>query len=150
MVVQLKVGDKVVKEVEIVIAGDASGDGKITITDMLSVKSHMLNKTDLEGASGAAADVSGDGNISITDFIQIKAHILGKSEIKPAATEVTTETRTAQNIEQQTIAVTAEPDREEVSLSVTLLEVDCVCTEFLVPGKKTSLGLQVYHKERYV
>ena len=61
--------------------GDANNDGKITITDMLAVKSHILGKSSLTGNVAMAADTNKDGKITITDFIQIKAHILGKSTI---------------------------------------------------------------------
>ena len=165
MVVQLKVGDKVVKEVEIVIAGDTSGDGKITVTDMISVKSHVLKKSTLDGANAQAADVSGDGVISITDFIQIKSHILGKSTIKPTTVETTTQyentektvtlsevdavTEPAQDTAAEEIVIIKEvlkETTEQVSVPVS----NYICKEFLVPGKKSSLGVQAYHKERYV
>ena len=83
MVAQLVVKGKVVDEVTIVVTGDVNGDGNITVTDMLAIKSHILKKTTLTGAAALAADVSGDGGISVTDFIQAKSHILGKSGIKP-------------------------------------------------------------------
>ena len=82
MVIRRVVGGQVVAEAVVVVTGDTSGDGKITITDMLAVKAHLLQKGTLDGAAGQAADVSGDSGISITDFLQLKAHILGKSEIK--------------------------------------------------------------------
>ena len=62
---------------------DTNGDGKITVTDMLAVKAHVLKKTLLTGAYAEAADTSNDNAISITDFIQIKAHVLGKSSVIP-------------------------------------------------------------------
>ncbi len=62
--------------------GDVNNDGKITITDMLAVKAHILGKSALEGDVATAADTNKDGKITITDFIQIKSHILGKSTIE--------------------------------------------------------------------
>jgi hypothetical protein len=76
MIVQLMSDGKVTNEWVIVVAGDVNGDGDVTVSDMLSVKSHVLNKNRLIGAAAQAADTNGDGYISITDFIQIKAHIL--------------------------------------------------------------------------
>ena len=62
--------------------GDINGDEKITITDMLAVKAHILGKSTLTDINNATkADTNQDGKITITDFIQIKAHILGKSTI---------------------------------------------------------------------
>ena len=65
----------------VIVTGDVNGDGKITITDMLAVKAHILQKTLLSGSGLQAADTNGDGKITITDFIQIKAHILKKSSV---------------------------------------------------------------------
>ncbi len=64
-----------------IVKGDCNGDGKITITDMLAIKSHILGKSSLSGDLAQAADTNKDGKITITDFIQVKAHILGKSSL---------------------------------------------------------------------
>ncbi len=83
MEVRLVVGNETVQSLTVVVTGDVSGDGAITITDMLAVKSHVLNKSKLESVYLTAGDTSGDGAISITDFIQIKAQILGKGSVAP-------------------------------------------------------------------
>lgn len=83
MVVQLLTEDRVVGAWVIIVTGDVNGDGSLSVTDMLSVKAHLLKKTLLDGIFAQAADTSGDHAISITDFIQIKAHILGKSQVIP-------------------------------------------------------------------
>ena len=85
MEVRLLDGSAVKEKVTVVVTGDTNGDGDITITDMLAVKSHLLKKNTLSGAAAKAADTSGDKAISITDFIQIKAHILGKDKVQPRA-----------------------------------------------------------------
>ena len=72
---------KVVASYDIVVTGDVNGDGRINITDMLSVKANLLNKSELNGAYSKAADVNGDGKINITDFLKIKAKLLGKGSI---------------------------------------------------------------------
>ncbi len=82
MVVELLDGDKVNDQVTVVVTGDVNGDGKITITDMIMVKSHLLKKSTLTGAAAYAADTNGDGKISITDFVQMKSHLLNKSTIQ--------------------------------------------------------------------
>jgi uncharacterized repeat protein (TIGR02543 family) len=81
LVLELIDGDACKDTVTVVIRGDVSGDGKITITDMVAVKSHILKKSILTGAAALAADTSVDENITITDFVQIKAHILKKTQI---------------------------------------------------------------------
>ena len=166
MIVRLTVNGAVMQEVEVVVTGDTNGDGKISITDMVAIKSHVLQNSTLEGASAMAADTSGDGKISITDFIQIKAHILGKGDVTPVE-HVELETKTvvyeapeakhvqeADVIETKVVEETAERaeiTEEQAKISTEQTTIICsVCREFLVPGKATSLGLWNYHKERYV
>ena len=159
MIVRLTVNGTVMQEVEVVVTGDTNGDGKISITDMVAIKSHVLQNSTLEGASAMAADTSGDGKISITDFIQIKAHILGKGDVTPVA-EVKLETKTvvyeateAEHVQEtdviETKVVEETAERAEITKEQTTI-ICSVCREFLVPGKATSLGLWNYHKERYV
>ena len=81
-VLQLLQGAQVIRAWVIIVTGDLNGDGSITISDMMMVKSHILNKTTLEGIYAQAADTNGDHDISVTDFVQIKAHILGKNRIE--------------------------------------------------------------------
>lgn len=86
MLVRIIDGDAVVKTYTVIVTGDTSGDGKITITDMIAVKAHILKKDMLSGVYLKAADVAGqagggDGNVTITDFIKVKAHILKKETI---------------------------------------------------------------------
>ncbi len=63
------------------MTGDANGDRKVTITDMLAVKAHLLGKSTLTGLNAAGADTNKDGKITITDFIQVKAFLLGKAKL---------------------------------------------------------------------
>ena len=74
--INMIVNGVVVDSKEIVISGDTNGDGKITITDMIALKAHILKKNTLEGVYALAGDMNSDSKISITDFIQAKAHIL--------------------------------------------------------------------------
>jgi hypothetical protein len=96
-----------------VVTGDINGDGKITVTDFVQMKAHLLKKSTLQGASAHAADTSGDGNISVTDFVQMKAHLLGKNPVQPqsvpAATPVSAALSVSQNDapEQELVAATS-------------------------------------------
>lgn len=81
MTVKIMDGTIVKASYTVIVTGDINGDGGISVTDMISVKSHLLKKTTLSGVYATAADTNGDGSISITDFIQIKAHILGKGDV---------------------------------------------------------------------
>ena len=82
MTVSVVDGDKVNATYTIIVTGDVNGDGSITISDMLAVKSHILGKTELKDEYATAGDTNGDGTISITDFLQQKAQILGKGDIE--------------------------------------------------------------------
>ncbi|MDW7651463.1 MAG: M14 family zinc carboxypeptidase [Bacillota bacterium] len=79
----LKIMDEsvVIKTYAVIVTGDSNGDGKITVTDMIAAKAHLLASSTLKGEALYAADTNGDGNVSITDFIQIKSHILGKEAV---------------------------------------------------------------------
>ena len=81
-VVKVLNGVVLLNEYKVLITGDTSGDGKISVTDMINVKSHLLSLSTLTGVYSGAGDVNGDGVISITDFIQLKAHILGINNIE--------------------------------------------------------------------
>ena len=81
MEVKIMDGSTVKASYTAIVTGDINGDGGISVTDMISVKSYLLQKSTLSGVYATAADTNGDGSISITDFIQIKAHILGKGDV---------------------------------------------------------------------
>ena len=85
MTVHLMDGSTIKQTITVIVTGDTNGDGDITITDMIAVKAHLLNKSSLSDVYAKAADTNGDSSISITDFIQAKAHILGKESIKGRA-----------------------------------------------------------------
>lgn len=61
----------------IVIKGDVSGDGEISITDVVKVLNHYLGNLAVTGAYLEAAEVSDDNEISITDVVKILNHYLG-------------------------------------------------------------------------
>ena len=82
MTVKLLDGDTVKDSVTVIVTGDTNGDGDISITDMVAIKSDILNKDKLSGVYAVAADTNGDGKLSVTDFLQVKAHILGKGAIQ--------------------------------------------------------------------
>ncbi|NLN03753.1 MAG: hypothetical protein GX166_02870 [Clostridiaceae bacterium] len=65
------------------VTGDANGDGVLNVTDLITVRAHILNKKKLEGIYFMAADVNNNGEINITDYIGINADILNKKYIVP-------------------------------------------------------------------
>ena len=69
------------KSFTVVLYGDVSGDGKITILDLLKVQKYLLNTSNLTGAYKEAADVSKDGKITVLDLLKVQKHLLGTSYI---------------------------------------------------------------------
>ena len=63
----------------IAVNGDVNCDGKVTVTDFVMVKSHLLQMSQISAdARFVAADLNGDGNISVTDFVLVKQLLLSK------------------------------------------------------------------------
>lgn len=84
----LATGDKLVidngienHEYVIIIKGDSSGDGDISILDLLSIQKKLLNVTNLTGAYFKASDIDEDGEITILDLLKVQKHILGVIDI---------------------------------------------------------------------
>ena len=65
----------------LVILGDLNGDGKLSITDVVSIQSAVLGKQRLEGAYAQAADLNGDGKISILDVVMAARVVVGKDTL---------------------------------------------------------------------
>ncbi len=84
----LATGDKITikgtndnKTFVIAVRGDASGDAKISIVDLLKVQKHILGKGNLSGAYMYGGDTNYDGKITIVDLLKIQKHILGKGNL---------------------------------------------------------------------
>ena len=69
------------KSFAVIVAGDANGDGRITITDVVAMQSHVVGKKKLEGAYTLAVDLNGDGKITITDVVKAARIVVGKDTI---------------------------------------------------------------------
>jgi hypothetical protein len=69
------------KEYVAVITGDVDGDGEISSTDYMRIKSLFIGDYLLDGVYFEAADVDGDGDITTTDYLRIKSYFLGAYEI---------------------------------------------------------------------
>lgn len=62
----------------VMLPGDASGDGKVTMGDVAKVYAHTRGTALLTDSNAlAAADVSGDGKINLGDVSRIIAHVSG-------------------------------------------------------------------------
>lgn len=75
--VSLIMGDVSLGELTLVIHGDATGDGKITSLDLLTIQRHILTLETLKGAYLMAADASFDDRITSLDLLAAQRHILG-------------------------------------------------------------------------
>ncbi len=83
MVVDYTVNGEVKQSLTLVVTGDINGDGKCTLTDMVQLQSHILERQTATGEKEQAMDLNGDGKVTLTDMVQITSVILGKSELKP-------------------------------------------------------------------
>ena len=65
------------KEYTVIIYGDANGDGKISIADLLRVQKIILNAVNVSDPYMKAADNNKDGRVTIVDLLRVQKHILG-------------------------------------------------------------------------
>jgi len=70
-----------VLDMDVVVTGDVSGDGDVTITDLIQVRHHLADMEELTGAYEVAGNVTGSGEISITDLIQIRHDVADIAEL---------------------------------------------------------------------
>ncbi len=64
-----------------IIFGDIDGNGTVTSTDYLKIKSHCSGGTVLTGAYFVAADADETGSIGATDYLRVKGHFLGTFDL---------------------------------------------------------------------
>ena len=83
MTVTLMVNGLAVKTVTVVVTGDISGTGDISVVDMLLLKSHLSGESVFSGAMIRAADINGDKTVTTADFLQMQAYLLKKESIEP-------------------------------------------------------------------
>ena len=76
-IVRLYSGSSERKSYTIVIYGDVSGDGKISVIDLRATQKHILGVTALKGYYLTAADVNHDNTPSAIDLRMMQKHILG-------------------------------------------------------------------------
>lgn len=80
-----KVKVKVPKEektYEIVIYGDVNGDGKISASDYVKIKNHIMDVAYLTNVYKVASDVNKDSKTSASDYVKIKNHIMNTGTIE--------------------------------------------------------------------
>lgn len=70
------------KIIEIIIYGDANGDGKISASDYVKIKNHIMDVSYLSETYKSAADVNKDGKMSASDYVKIKNYIMNTGSIE--------------------------------------------------------------------
>ena len=71
-----------ITEIPIVVTGDVSGDGNISILDVINIERHIANLNKLSGAYEVAGDVTNSGKVAILDLIKIVRDVAKIEEIK--------------------------------------------------------------------
>lgn len=66
----------------VVIYGDVTGDGNVSIGDLASIKQHILKLTTLSAVNQVAADVSRNSSVSISDLLAVKKAVLGIAPVQ--------------------------------------------------------------------
>ncbi len=66
------------KNYSISVKGDLNGDGLVTISDLIYLKSHLLGISKLTAVLEMSGDLNDDSSVSISDFVTIKSILLGK------------------------------------------------------------------------
>lgn len=64
-------------------AGDANGDGNITMSDVVSIISHIMGTT-LDGFNAVAADINGDNKVTLSDVVLLIDKLMGKTSAQAA------------------------------------------------------------------
>ena len=141
MLVKIMDGNTVKASYTIIVTGDTNGDGKISVTDMLAVKAHVLKKNTLSGASAQAADTSGDKGISITDFIQMKAQILGKSNVAPRAVNASAQQLSTASVEAEASVAAVTTEHTTSAADKTVSTLNYIQVVAVVPDKKSLVTL---------
>lgn len=75
------VDGKLVESKEIVIYGDANGDGKVNVLDAIIINRYTISLSKITGTCLVAADVNRDGKVNVLDAIIINRYTIGLSDI---------------------------------------------------------------------
>lgn len=82
-IVQIKQGNTIVMEYEVVIYGDTNGDGLINVLDLANVQKHLIKINQLKGIYAEASNtVRGKTGIDIRDLANIQKHLIKLTSIQ--------------------------------------------------------------------
>lgn len=74
--VRVLAGVQSVQDYQIVLFGDANGDGKLNAIDLTTINRHLLQITTIDSNNLMAADVNHDGTVNAIDLTILVRHIL--------------------------------------------------------------------------
>ena len=69
------------KEYQVIIYGDANGDGKVNAVDYVRIKNTIIGTATLTDVYREAADVNKDGKVNAVDYVRVKNSIIGTASI---------------------------------------------------------------------
>lgn len=69
-------------DLDVVVKGDVSGDGNISITDLVKVKRHLSEDEELTGVYEVAGNITDTGEIGITDLVKISRDVAKIQEVQ--------------------------------------------------------------------
>lgn len=79
--VKILENSSILYEYTILVKGDISGDGKITSSDYIYIKNHIMNSGKLDGIKYLSADVNKDGEVTSKDYVYVRKYIMGDTNI---------------------------------------------------------------------
>lgn len=74
--------DENILDLDVVVKGDVSGDGNISITDLVKVKRHLSEEEKLTSVYEIAGNITGTGEIGITDLVKISRDVAKIQEVE--------------------------------------------------------------------
>lgn len=69
-------------DLDVVVKGDVSGDGNISITDLVKVKRHLSGDEELTGVYEVAGNITETDSIGITDLVKIARDVAKIQEVE--------------------------------------------------------------------
>lgn len=76
------VNDNALVDLDIVVKGDVSGDGNISITDLVNIKRHLAQIKKLDGVYEMAGMLTNEEDIGITDLVKVGQSIANDEVIE--------------------------------------------------------------------
>lgn len=74
--------DENVLDLDVVVKGDVTGDGNISVTDLAKIKRHLAGNEKLTGVYETAGNITDSGSVSITDLVKISRDVAKIQEVK--------------------------------------------------------------------